>query len=110
MHQDYSFIDNSDMLAVSSVPSTPIHNTQGNNNDFEYPQVLTAFSAADLANFDRLLSTITQQDLDTLHFPSLVSYPGASSFSLEPESELNDCSFLSIAASGGSGCDFNFFL
>ncbi|KAG1735899.1 uncharacterized protein EDB91DRAFT_1250230 [Suillus paluster] len=105
---DYSFMD--DIPAVSSVPSTPIHNTQGNDNDFEYPQVPTAFSAADLADFDRLLSTVTQQDLDTLDFPSLVPYPGASSFSSEPGSELNNFSFPSTAASGGSGCEFNFSL
>ncbi|KAG2751787.1 hypothetical protein P692DRAFT_20817270 [Suillus brevipes Sb2] len=98
---DYSFMD--DIPAVPSVPSTPIRNTQGNDNDFEYPQVPTAFSAADLADFDRLLSTVTQQDLDALHFPSLAPYPGASSFSSEPGSELNDFPFPSTAASGGSG-------
>jgi hypothetical protein len=108
MHQDYSFMD--DIPAVSSVPSTPIHNTQGNDNDFEYPQVPTAFSAADLADFDRLLSTVTQQDLNALDFPSLAPYPGASSFSSEPGSELDDFSFPSTAASGGSGCEFNFSL
>ncbi|KAG1776737.1 hypothetical protein EV702DRAFT_1045783 [Suillus placidus] len=105
---DYSFMD--DIPAVSSVPSTPIRNTQGNNNDFEYPQVPTAFSAADLADFDRLLSTMTQQDLNALDFPSLVPYPGASSFSSEPGSELNDFSFPSTAVSEGSGCEFKFSL
>ncbi|KAG2336250.1 hypothetical protein BDR05DRAFT_953494 [Suillus weaverae] len=103
---DHSFMD--DMPAVPSVPSTPIHNTHRNHNNFEYPQVPTAFSAADLAKFDRLLTAITQQDLDALDFPPLVPQPDASSFSSGPGSELDDFSFPSTAASEGSGCDFNF--
>ncbi|KAG1776921.1 hypothetical protein EV702DRAFT_1197593 [Suillus placidus] len=103
---DHSFMD--DMPAVPSVPSTPIHNTHRNHNNFEYPQVPTAFSAADLAKFDRLLTAVTQQDLDALDFPPLAPQPDASSFSSGPGSELDDFSFPSTATSEGSGCDFNF--
>lgn len=108
MHQDHSFMD--DMSAAPSVPSTPIHNNHGNHSGFEYPQVPIAFSTADLAEFDRLLTTVTQQDLDTLDFPPLVPQPDASSFSSGPGPELDDLSFPSTASSGGFECDFNFFL
>ncbi|KAG2037113.1 hypothetical protein BDR03DRAFT_1011029 [Suillus americanus] len=107
--QDYSLPD--DISAVPSVPSTPIHDIiQEDNTIIKYPQVPAAFSAANFAKFNRLLGTITKQDLDSLNFPPLAPHPDVSSFSSGPGSELDDFLFLSTVGSGGSNGDFNFSL
>ncbi|KAG1729606.1 hypothetical protein EDD22DRAFT_853098 [Suillus occidentalis] len=109
VQEDYSLMD--DISAVPNVPSTPIHNIiQGDNTVIKYPQVPAAFSAADFAEFNRLLATITKQDLDSLNFPLLAPHPDISSFSSGPRSELNDFSFSLMVGSGGSNGDFIFSL
>ncbi|KAG1886820.1 uncharacterized protein F5891DRAFT_1200708 [Suillus fuscotomentosus] len=106
---DYSLMD--DISAVPSVPSTPIHDIiQGDNTIIKYPQIPAAFSMADFAEFDRLLATITKQDLDSLNFPPLAPHLEVSSFSPGPGSELDDFLFSSTVGSEGSDGDFNFSL
>lgn len=99
-----------DISAVPSVPSTPIHDIIQGDNTIIDPQVPAAFSAADFAEFNRLLATITKQDLDDLNFPPLAPHPDVSSFSSGPRSELDDFLFSSTVGSGGYGGDFNFSL